>query len=1047
MGMVCLLNKFEYNRCRLAVPASKMRHLRPNLLLIIWLLAISLPLPAPVAAAPARLTPTGTPPPPTTTPMPPMPAEVKAIVDRMSPAEKVGQLFLVTFEGDDASAESAIAILVRDYRVGGVVLQPANSNFRNLPVPAPLVSGTQSLQVAPPTLSTPLQIARLASELQSLAFSPARPMTATFNASSGPILGTALTPTAPVSATVATTPTLSSPAPDPQTDLAPDAAVTGTGIPLLVGLDWAGDDSSFFSGTGGFTPLPSEMAIGATWSPALAEKVGQVAGQELKAAGISLLLGPTLDVLDVPRPGNQGDLDTRTFGGDPFWVGQMGQAFIRGVQWGSKGGLATAAKHFPGQGGSDRRPEEEVAAVQKSLQQLRQIELAPFAAVTNGSDLSAPGITPALMTSHIRYRGFQGNIRQLTPPISLAPQLQDLMALKEFADWRAAGGVLISDALGVPAVRRYYDPQLAKFPHRQAAQDAFMAGNDLLLLGRFALTDNWTDQFVATKETILYFQNKYESDSEFRQRVDAAVERIIQLKLRTFGKNWDPAALSPDPGSLASQVGQGVQVSQAAARAGLTLIYPGRDELADRMPSAPLADENLLIFTEARPVSDCDTCAARPAVSVTALQDIILRLYGPSATGQVQPRHIDSLTFTDLNRLLTAPPGLAVDVESAISGAKWIVFAQLDSNPLEHPDSAALRNFLTKRSDSLRDKRLVVMALNAPYYLDTTDISKLTAYFGVYAKTAPFLETAVRALFREFVPIGAPPVSVTGINYDLINQLEPGTGQVIALGPTGPPQDANGDTSSIQVGSLLPLETGVILDRKGHPVPDGTPVEFRLRYPAEALDLAPKVETTLGGKARTMVVLDRPGELWITVQAGEAKDSARIVLKVGGDTPGSIATVLPSPTVEPSVTPTAASTSTSTPMPTPTATTTPVALVLPAFPKPRVTWPSLLFGLLGVLISSATAFFVCQRVMLAAHREHKTALIRSAEAGLWAILLAWGGYILFSVGWLPGATELQTAGNVWAAGAITFVAGLLSLVWIGADTGRWFRGPSEGRDK
>ena len=39
---------------------------------------------------------------------------------------------------------------------------------------------------------------------------------------------------------------------------------------------------------------------------------------------------------------------------------------------------------------------------------------------------------------------------------------------------------MISDALGVPAVRRYYDPQLQNFPHRQVAQDAFLAGNDLL---------------------------------------------------------------------------------------------------------------------------------------------------------------------------------------------------------------------------------------------------------------------------------------------------------------------------------------------------------------------------------------------------------------------------------------------------------------------------------------------------------------------------------------------------------------------------------------
>ena len=106
------------------------------------------------------------------------------------------------------------------------------------------------------------------------------------------------------------------------------------------------------------------------------------------------------------------------------------------------------------------------------------------------------------------------------------------------------------------------------------------------------------------------------------------------------------------------------------------------------------------------------------------------------------------------------------------------------------------------------------------------------------------------------------------------------------------------------MGSALDLETGVIVDHNGHPVPDGTPVEFHLRYPTEALQLAPVTETTVGGQARTKVTLDRAGELWITASAGAAKESTRIVLKVGGDTPGSIATVLPTATSLPSATPT-----------------------------------------------------------------------------------------------------------------------------------------------
>ena len=60
----------------------------------------------------------------------------------MTVADKVGQLFLVSFQGRDVGPDSDIAVLVRDYRVGGVVLQPANDNFRNVPVSVSRVTGT-----------------------------------------------------------------------------------------------------------------------------------------------------------------------------------------------------------------------------------------------------------------------------------------------------------------------------------------------------------------------------------------------------------------------------------------------------------------------------------------------------------------------------------------------------------------------------------------------------------------------------------------------------------------------------------------------------------------------------------------------------------------------------------------------------------------------------------------------------------------------------------------------------------------------------------------
>jgi beta-N-acetylhexosaminidase len=999
---------------------------------------------------------------PTVKPAPTAPAaaavlDARTILDRMTVADKIGQLFLITFQGSDVSPESDIAVLVRDYRVGGVVLLPSNGNFRSIPVSSGTVTGTAAIPAE--TLSTPGQIARLTSALQALAFSkpqpltPVTPITPTLPlTATTPITGTSvLSPSLPITPSAAASPPAAANRPAGEVSaagLARSTATTGAAkqetpesrtpapepidplpgaVPLLLALDWSGDDSSFLSGRGGFTPMWSAMALGATWSPDLAERAGEVMGRELREAGVNLLLGPTLDVLDVPRPGSKGDLDIRTLGGDPFWVGQIGQAFIRGIQAGGDGQVVTAASHFPGQGGSDRGPEDEVATVQKSVEQLRQIELAPFSAVTSGGDLAAPGITAAMMTSHIRYRGFQGNIRETTPPISLAPQLQDLMELPEFAPWRTGGGVLISDALGVPALRRYYSPTLAEFPHRRIAQDAFLAGNDLLYLGNFALTDNWPDQVAAIKETILFFQEKYQNDSAFAARVDASVERIIALKLRMNNGVWQLPDLQRDPDAAAANVGGDSSVTRNIARAGVTLIYPSRDQLADRMPSAPLASEKMVIFTDARMVRECAGCDPGPIIAPDALQNIILQLYGPDATGQVNPANIQSYTFADLAAALKDPEA-SPEVEKAIEDARWIVFAQLDKQPQTVPASTALSEFLARRSDGLRDKRLVVMAFAAPYYLDTTEVSKLTAYFGVYARTAPFLEAAVRALFREFTPAGAPPVTVTGINYELIKQLEPNPGQVIEIAPIGVGDVISG---SIQVGSQIEIETGLILDRNGHPVPDGTPVEFNLRYPTESLALAPKVETTVGGKARTVVPLDRPGELWITAQSGEAKNSTRIELRVGGDTPGTIATVVPtatpSPTPEPTLTPTPTATWTATPKP--TETPEPAVAALPPPKKPRVGLAAFFAALIGAVMAGGAVFAVQRRNRLpgASPLAYEPAIV----AALWAAAIAWIAYLLYAVGWIPGSTSMQSKGWAWAAGAVAFVAGLLTLLWTG----------------
>lgn len=922
------------------------------------------------------------------------------ILAKMSPEQRVGQLFLITFVGNNTGPNSDIARLVRDWHVGGVVLLAANENFSN-------------------TDNTPAQVQRLTNDLQTYAFRD-----------------------------------LVKPLVLPDGSLNPNtlAADIIPGLPLLVAIDHEGDGYPYTRLINGFTPVPNNLAIGATWQPEYARRIGEVVGRELNAVGINMLLGPSLDVLDNPRPELKGYPGSRTFGGDAYWVAQMGKAYITGIHQGSNNHMATVAKHFPGQGGSDRRPDREVATVQKPLSALQQVELVPFHGVTDQAETTV-ATTDALMTSHVRYKGFQENPRQLTPPISLAPELQTIM--EGFSTWRSAGGVLVSDALGVRALKRYYQAyEPDRFPTRRVTQEAFLAGNDLLILAQFDRDGVWSAQLANMEDAISFFRQKYEEDPAFRSRVDASVTRIIRLKLKLYPHlSWSETQSSSKSLDL---LNQGSELVTELARAASTLIFPGATEIADRLPSPPLPDERVLIFTDSRPTGDCATCPTVPAIPVDGLEQIALRLYGPEASDQVRPGYIDSASFSELDTLLqqiespdSLPPEKQLSPErfselnDLINGANWIVFAMLDVDQETAPSSAALKHFLDQlldqRADILRDKKLVVFAFNAPYFLSDTEIAKLTAYYGLYSKTPPFLETAVRTLFRELTPAGTLPVSVTGVNYDLNRQLSPDPQRpfplIILYRKQGSLQaieiDAENPGADIEVGDDVILRAGPVLDYNGHAVPDGTPVEFRFLDQQAGVELPRRQSATSNGIATVQLTIERPGVFQLSATSGEGAVSAvPFILSVGGETGASVATATPTTTPTATTTPTTTPTTTVTPTPTttatPTTTTTPVVSSTPPLddspgrPNTRVNFT---LYLLALVVNGVAASFH----YILAHGDHQERAVVLRNL-LISIVGAQSAYILYSQGWLPVPSLFLPQNSGVFALIATFIGGLLPFV-------------------
>jgi len=755
-----------------------------------WLLLVSVvaSLLGPVADASAQ---TPTPPP-----------QVRALLSTMTPEERVGQLFLVSFLGTDTSDTSQVYDLIANHHIGGVILREENDNF-----------------ISEPNTITSLH--QLATDLQNIEWGSSR----------GNTLPRKLY------------------------------------APLFIGVSQEGDGVPYDQILNGMSPLPNQMAIGATWKPESATQVGSVLGGELSAIGINLLLGPSLDVVELPDPAARSDLETRVFGGDSFWTGKMGQAFISGVHDGSNDRILVVAKHFPGAGGSDRAPEEEVATVRKSLEQLKQVELSPFFAITAAPDPQANA--DGLLVSHIRYQGFQGNIRATTRPVSFdASALSAILSLPQFSAWRDNGGLMVSDDLGSQAVREFYSLGGEKFSPRLVARDAFLAGNDLLYLGNIRADDS-DDTYSATLRILEAFAQEYRNDAVFAQVVDSAVMRILLHKFRMYPSFNVDTVMTP---SIALRsVGTAGQISFDIARNAATLISPDPQELNTLLPAPPNANEQIVFLTDVSRYKQCSTCDSYDGLAVDALQKNVLRLFGPEGSGQVVRTRVKSFSFDELQAMLDNQS--ETDIESSLITASWVVISLSD---VGNGQITLLRRFFSEKPNLIRNKNVVLFSFTAPYYLDATDISKLTAYYALYSKQPAFVDTAARILFQQISLTGSSPVSIPAVGYDLIEQTSPDPDQIIPLQlsqpeiqPTVESTPSTPELTPVplyKIGDSISVRAGPIFDHNHHIVPDSTVVRFTLATRDETGSILQQVDTiTTDGIARTSFVIDKPGKVEIRV--------------------------------------------------------------------------------------------------------------------------------------------------------------------------------------
>jgi beta-N-acetylhexosaminidase len=173
----------------------------------------------------------------------------------------------------------------------------------------------------------------------------------------------------------------------------------------------------------------------------------RIIAAELRALGIDSNCAP---LADVAGPATHPFLYNRCYGTDPAQVAAMGRAVADGLL---DGGVLPVLKHIPGHGRATADSHLDLPHVAASLDDLRAVDFAPFAAL---ADL------PMAMTAHLVYDALD------SAPATLSPRVMQMIR-----DDIGYDGLIMTDDISMKALQG----DLA-----QISRDALAAGCDVVLL-------------------------------------------------------------------------------------------------------------------------------------------------------------------------------------------------------------------------------------------------------------------------------------------------------------------------------------------------------------------------------------------------------------------------------------------------------------------------------------------------------------------------------------------------------------------------------------
>jgi beta-N-acetylhexosaminidase len=196
---------------------------------------------------------------------------------------------------------------------------------------------------------------------------------------------------------------------------------------------------------------PAAMGLGAANDTDLAYRTGAAVARAVKSLGFNWNFAPVLDLNNNPH---NPVIAERSFGAEPKRAAELAMAWMAGSH---AEGVACCVKHFPGHGDTNVDSHRDLPTVNKPLEELDRMELAPFRI--------ASGAAPAMMTAHIVYPTLDPDNPATMSRRILTGLLRD--------EWKYKG-IVITDGMDMHAIAGRYGVG-------NAAVRALTAGADMVM--------------------------------------------------------------------------------------------------------------------------------------------------------------------------------------------------------------------------------------------------------------------------------------------------------------------------------------------------------------------------------------------------------------------------------------------------------------------------------------------------------------------------------------------------------------------------------------